>query len=123
MWCGGGCDADVLGKCNSLMRMWMCMGGWVWALCAWALRRLSGIQALHHHHHHHRRRGRYGGGFEWAVTVSVFVFASVSVSVSVAVHPPFWERRTVRLSASRARQTPVTPTAQISATLAAVFAP
>lgn len=42
--------------------------------------------------------------FEWAVTVSVFVFASVSVSVSVAVHPPIWERQTVRLSASRARQ-------------------
>lgn len=42
--------------------------------------------------------------FEWAVTVSVFVFASVSVSVSVAVHPPIWERQTVRLSASRAHQ-------------------
>lgn len=27
MWSGGGCDADVLGKCNSLMRMWMCSGG------------------------------------------------------------------------------------------------
>lgn len=61
--------------------------------------------------------------FEWAVTVSVFVFASVSVSVSVAVHHRFGKDKLWGWVQVAPAKTPVTPTAQISATLAAVFAP